>query len=137
MSLDVYLECECCESELFYANITHNLGAMAREAGVYLVCWSPAELDPGLGAKIRAQCEARNFHGAGGVYELEASRVVRASELIEPPRSGVALMRSDPERFVKYDSPNGWGVYRDFLPWLDKYLAACEEHPNAVVRVSR
>lgn len=40
-------------------------------------------------------------------------------------------------RFRAYDSPNGWGTYDNFVPWLEKYLAACEEYPDAEVRVSR
>ena len=95
MSLDVYLSgpaveercaCECGHehtkmvSESFYnANITHNLGAMAKEAGIYQHCWRPEEID-----------------------------VTTARQLIEPLRAGLALMESDPNRFKKFDAPNGW-----------------------------
>jgi len=32
---------------------------------------------------------------------------------------------------------NGWGLYEDFVPWIERYLAACEEYPEAIIRVSR
>lgn len=114
MSLDVYLtspECPTCghsETEYFSANITHNLGAMAREAGIYEACWRPEEIG-----------------------------ITHATQLIEPLRSGIALMKADPKRFAKHNPSNGWGSYAGFLPWLERYLAACEDHPEAEVRVSR
>ena len=49
MSLDVYLsprKCRHCghAQEGYSSNITHNLGAMAREAGIYEACWRPEEI---------------------------------------------------------------------------------------------
>ena len=125
MSLDVYLrgktlEVPCCcphcdhkhtrmeTEEFFSANITHNLNKMAEEAGIYKACWHPSEIG-----------------------------ISKASQLIEPLRNGIALMKADPERFKKHDSPNGWGLYVNFLPWLENYLAACEAHPDADVHVWR
>ena len=47
MSLDFYLvkRCTCreMEEELFWKNITHNLGKMAAEAGIYKCLWHPEE----------------------------------------------------------------------------------------------
>ena len=108
MSLDVYLKCQCCESVLFEANITHNLNRMAMEAGIYKHLWRPEELD-----------------------------ITTAEGLIQPLRDGLLLMIADPERFRAYNPENGWGTYKQFIPWVQKYLVACEEHPEAVVEVSR
>ena len=60
MSLDVHLfeadkgaaSCACagvcpCHTmfdEVYSANITHNLGGMAREGGIYQACWRPEEI---------------------------------------------------------------------------------------------
>jgi hypothetical protein len=96
------------EGEVYSANITHNLGKMAREAGIYEHCWRPEE----LGIKT-------------------------AGQLIEPLRAGIAAMRADPPRFEKLNASNGWGLYENFLPWLERYLEACEEFPQAEVSVSR
>jgi hypothetical protein len=117
MSLDIYLTTEpdvcphCGRSdprEGFSANITHNLANMAREAGIYHHLWRPEEV------------------GA-----------THASQLIEPLRAGLSLLRSDPARFSAFNAKNGWGVYDDFVPWVERYLAACEADPTAKITVSR
>ena len=40
MSLDIWLKAVR-ETEVYAANITHNLGKMAREAGIYELLWRP------------------------------------------------------------------------------------------------
>ncbi len=107
MSLDVYLTA-IRPTEVHWSNITHNLGPMAAEAGVYMHLWRPEEIG-----------------------------ITKAAQLIEPLRAAVALMKSDPPRFEKHNASNGWGLYKHFLPWVETYLAACEANPDADVRVSR
>jgi hypothetical protein len=60
-----------------------------------------------------------------------------AKQLIEPLRVGLELMKSDPKRFKKFNAPNGWGTYDDFVPWVEAYLAACIENSDAIISVSR
>ena len=125
MSLDVYLQgdetdvkCKCveCGNEhtrherptFFSANITHNLGKMAEEAGIYKHLWRPEEI-----------------------------KITKASQLIGPLRAGLKKMKANPTRFKKYDASNGWGTYKDFVPWIEEYLAACEKTPDATIKVSR
>lgn len=107
MSLDVYLTVTQ-PTEVYSANITHNLGAMAAEAGIYQHLWRPEEIG-----------------------------ITKAADLIEPLRAGLALMKADPPRFEKHNAPNGWGLYKHFVPFVETYLAACIEQPDADVRVSR
>ncbi len=107
MSLDVYLIATR-PTTIYDANITHNLGDMARAADIYQQLWRPEEID-----------------------------ITKAIQLVEPLRAGLALLKSDPERFEKFNSPNGWGMYEHFVPFVEKYLAACEENPDADVRASR
>ena len=125
MSLNVYLEgpaetsaCECvqCGNEhtkmtrptYYAANYTHNCGTMAAAADIYEYIWRPDE-----------------------------NGITTAAQLIEPLRAGIAAMKADPEKFRTFDPPNGWGSYATFLPWVEAYLAACEDHPDATVSVSR
>ena len=89
-------------------NITHNLGMMAKEAGIYEQLWHPEDLG-----------------------------ITMAYQLIRPLKNGLVLLKSDPEYFKSFDSPNGWGLYIHFVPWVEEYLAACIENPNAAVSVSR
>ena len=92
----------------FDQNITHNLTEMADEAGLYKPVWRPDE-----------------------------NGITHASQLIEPLEKGIALMKADPERFKKFNAKNGWGLYDHLVPWLERYLEACREHPEATVHVSR
>lgn len=124
MSLDVYLSgkesekectCECGnvhlkkESEtLFSANITHNLGQMARAAGIYQHLWRPEELG-----------------------------ITKASELIEPLDRGIEKLEADPKHFEQYNASNGWGMYEHFVPFVREYLDACKKFPEAIISVSR
>ncbi len=107
MSLDVMLS-EKRYTDVYSANITHNLGNMAEAAGIYKHLWRPEEIG-----------------------------ITKAAQLIKPLQAGLELMKSDPERFKKYNSPNGWGLYENFIPWIEEYLAACKENPEADIRVSR
>ena len=107
MSLDVYLTRPGTE-EVYSANITHNLGKMAQEAGIYEALWRPEEIG-----------------------------VTKAEQLIGPLTDGLAKMKADPKRFEAFNASNGWGLYEHFVPWIEKYLNACRESPEADVRASR
>lgn len=107
MSLDVHLE-ELRPTEIYWRNITHNLGAMAREAGLYIALWRPDE--------------------AGYVF---------AADLVSPLTEGLALLKGDPERFKAFNPENGWGSYEGLVEFTADYLAACIANPGATVRVSR
>jgi len=107
MSLDVHLT-KVMPTEVYWANITHNLGQMAEEAGIYKALWRPDEIG-----------------------------ITHAAQLIEPLRAGLSLLKSDPARFEKFNAPNGWGMYEHFIPFIEKYLEACQANPDAEVSVSR
>lgn len=94
--------------EVYSANITHNLGRMADEAGIYQCLWRPDEIG-----------------------------ISKASQLITPLRDGLALLQTEPERFRKFNPPNGWGTYEGLIEFVRNYLAACERYPDAEVSVWR
>lgn len=96
------------EEEVYWANITHNLGRMADEAGIYQYLWRPDE----LGIKT-------------------------AAELIEPLRAGLIRLESNQVHFEQFNPSNGWGSYDALVSFTRRYLAACEEYPEATVTVSR
>ena len=114
MSLDVYLSgapCEHCGrggESVYSANITHNLNGMAEAAGIYKELWRPDEIG-----------------------------VTKASQLIEPLTKGLAWLKSNRQEAEKHNASNGWGLYEHFVPFVEKYLGACKEHPEATVSVSR
>ena len=92
----------------FDANVTHNLNKMAKEAGIYDHLWRSDEI---------------------GIYHAE--------ELISPLSVGLQKMKSNPERFKKFNPPNGWGTYDLFLPWIEKYIEACKRYPKTLIYISR
>jgi hypothetical protein len=95
-------------NEVYSENITHNLGAMAKEAGIYGCLWRPDEM-----------------------------KITKAKELIEPLREGLHNLKSEPERYKKFNPENGWGSYDVLVSFVENYLNACYEHPDADVEVSR
>ena len=94
--------------ELYSANITHNLNKMANEAGIYEHLWQPDELE-----------------------------ITKAKDLIEPLRQGLHNLKSEPERFKKFNPENGWGSYEILIKFVENYLNACYDYPNAEITVSR
>jgi hypothetical protein len=95
-------------TEVFSANITHNLNSMAGAAGIYEHLWRPDEIG-----------------------------ITKAGQLIEPLRAGLAMLQAEPDRFKALNPANGWGDYDGLVRFVANYLAACEESPDAEVRVSR
>jgi hypothetical protein len=89
-------------------NITHNLNKMAQEAGIYHLVWRPEEIG-----------------------------ITHASQIEVPLTEGILKMIKNPTHFRTFDSPNGWGKYDHFLPFLAEYLESCIKHPNASIVISR
>lgn len=94
--------------DVFHANITHNLGKMAGAAGIYQCLWRPEE--------------------AG---------ITHARQLIEPLGAGLAWLKDHPIEASLHSASSGWGTYEQFVPWLERLLAACQQYPDALVTISR
>jgi len=121
MSLDFYLiapepvevQCPYCEHkslekrELYSSNITHNLVQMAVEAGIYSHLWHPES----LGIKT-------------------------AKKLVEPLEKGLQKLYNDPDYYSTFNSPNDWGMYENFVPFVEEVLEACKKFPEAEVKTS-
>ena len=118
MSLNFYLSIEFdtggpepYHHELFSNNITSNLCKMADEAGIYTALWHPDDLS-GDGS----------FPTAG--------------ELIPLLENGLKKLKEEPSYYRQFNSPNGWGTYDNFVPFVEKVLNACKQHPKATVETS-
>jgi hypothetical protein len=107
MSLDFSLS-RVQETEVYSANITHNLGKMADAAGIYYALWRPEERD----------------------YRI-------ASDIIPVLEEGLQKLKNDPAHYKTFDADNGWGLYEHFVPFVEKVLNACKEYPDAKIEVSR
>lgn len=89
-------------------NITHNLSTMAKESGLYDVCWHPANLN-----------------------------INTASDIINTLTKGLSKLKQNPDYYKKFEPTNGWGTYDNFVSFIEKYLNACKTYPNAIMIVSR
>lgn len=111
MSLNVYLEDPTatyeCDS-LYDSNITHNLSKMAVECNLYEVLWDPIE----------------------NGYTV-------AEEIIDILELGLNDLKKKPNYYEQFNSPNGWGLYKHFVPFVEKYLDACKEYPKAKIVISK
>lgn len=117
------------ENELVYsANITHNLGVMAGKAGIYEALWRPHRLKEGYDIP-------EGDHKSE--WEFEDNQIIKASEIIDLLEKGLTDLKARPEYFETFNSPNGWGLYKHFVPFVEKYLEACKEYPDAIVEVDR
>lgn len=97
------------ETNIVYSrNITHNLGRMAGAADIYKALWRPEDI-----------------------------AIERASQLIAPLSDGLMRLRDNPDKFRAYNPENGWGNYEGLVAFVADYLAACKQHPDALVSVSR
>ena len=111
MSLDIMLidpTATYSTGSLFDLNITHNLGKMAMEAGIYMHLWRPSEID-----------------------------IKTAKELIKPLEKGRLLLINYTNRFRKLEPENGWGTYEDLLKAVIRYIKACKKYPEALIDTSR
>ena len=111
MSLDVYLyatDLDGNEIEVYEANITHNLGKMAKEAGIYMPLWRPDEIG-----------------------------CTHAGDIADMLTDGLKDLKARPLHYEQFNASNGWGTYEHFVPFVEKYLNACRENPEAIIEVSR
>ena len=115
------------KEELYSANITHNLNVMAEQAGLYKALWRPYQLH-------KDYVHSEN-------YEIEMafkdSVTIIASDIIDIIEEGLDLLKNRPGYFSKFDSPNGWGLYVNFVPFVEKYLNALKQYPDSIVEVWR
>ena len=95
-------------TDVYWANITHNLAKMADKAGIYEHLWRPDEIG-----------------------------ITKAHQLIIPLNQGLVELESNPEKYKQFNPSNGWGTYEGLIRFVDKYLNACMTYPDATIRVSR
>ena len=113
---------------LYRSNITHNLNRMADEAGLYEALWRPYHLKEGYNIP-------EDDHDAE--YKFEEANPVRAYEIIPIIEKGLEDMKARPKHYEKFNSSNGWGMYEHFVPFIEEYLKALKEYPEAFVECDR
>ncbi|NBL00489.1 MAG: hypothetical protein EOM50_21295, partial [Erysipelotrichia bacterium] len=105
---------------LYSDNITHNLGRMAEQAGIYEALWRPHRLRSDYNIR-QADFTAED--------EFEASVTIRAKDIIHFLEKGLEDLKKRPNYYEQFNSPNGWGLYKHFVPFVERYLNACKQYP--------
>lgn len=122
---DTFNEIEEC---VYDTNITHNLGKMASAVGLYEALWRPYRL------KEDYDIAEKDYKLE---YEYEDLNIVKSSDIISIVEQGLTELKLKPEVYKEFNSPNGWGMYKHFVPFVENYLKALKEYPNAIIRCSR
>jgi len=77
------------------------------------------------------------WHKAGVYEALYESEGKRPGDYIEAVRAGVADMKAKPDEYNALNASNGWGTYKDALPFLEEVLEAFCKYPDGRIMVSR
>jgi len=81
---------------------------------------------------------SQNFHENDNIIDdKDYKKIIIAADLIEPLRQGLHELKSRPEHFKQFNPDNGWGTYEGLVEFVDNYLNACYEYPEADVEVDR
>jgi len=94
--------------EVFEVNITHNLGKMADEAGVYECLWRPDE-----------------------------NGFTKAEDIIPLLLKGMEVLSKDKKRLQEFNPENGWGSWDSLVNFCAKVLVGCIKNPEATIEVCR
>lgn len=113
--------------ELYCANITHNLGKMADKAGIYDALWRP----------YRLHKDYKHYNIYEDEISFEESVTIYAKDIVKIVEKGLKKLINKPDYYAKFNSPNGWGTYENFVPWVEKYLEALKQYPESKVLVDR
>lgn len=116
------------QEEVYSANITHNLGEMAGKAGIYEALWRPHRLKEGYNIP-------EGDHDAE--YAFEEANPSKANEIISVLEKGLADLKARPKHYEKFNASNGWGMYDNFVPFVEKYLDALKEFPESDIDIWR
>lgn len=147
MSLDIYLKrsryvsydkgvtYEEDNETVYDCNITHNLTRLADEASIYEALWRPFNLHPDYHKEDYEDEFGRTDYDAE--WEFECSHTMYAKDVINILEKGLNELKDKPDYYKQFESDNGWGLYIQFVPFVEKYLNACKEFPDAIIECSR
>lgn len=113
---------------VYETNITHNLNTMAEKAGIYEALWRPYRLHIDW---------KDNFFSNAEEFIFEEGVTVYAKDIIPKLEEGLKELKRKPEYFEEFNPTNGWGTYKDFVPFVEEYLEACKQYLEAIVKTSR
>lgn len=73
-----------------------------------------------------------------GIYDaLYNSEGMEANEVLSTLIDGLNDMIANPKEYEKLNSPNGWGLYENAVPWLSELIKGFKDNPKAIIEVSK
>ena len=73
------------------------------------------------------------WHEAGVYYALYEMEGLKAKDVLPILKAGLSKMKADPAKYKKFDSPNGWGTYKNAVPWLENLIEEFEKYTDGVI----
>jgi hypothetical protein len=95
------------DARLSSLNIINNLNAVAQEAGLHEILWSPDEM------------------------------TTTASQMIVPLEKGIKELEANPDKYKAFDASDGFRHYKSFADFCKAMLRKCHEYPDAVIEASK
>jgi hypothetical protein len=100
---------------------------------------------PWCGEKISSEVHSQNithnvnkmWMNAGCYDALYNSEGKKAKTISKILFKAIINMEENKEKYEKLNSPNGWGLYIDALPWLKELYSACMQYPDSIICVSK
>jgi len=62
---------------------------------------------------------------------------IEAGDIVGVLRYALRKMNANPGAFEELAPSNGWGTFDGAKEFLEKLIAECDKHPDAIVRVSK
>jgi hypothetical protein len=95
------------DSIVFDKDLTANLLTMAREADLEQAIWNP-----------------------------EIIGAFQAGDVLPHLIKGVKELIGDSEKYQQYNPSNGWGTYFTLVVFVQRYIAACLNNPEAQIIIA-
>ena len=92
-------------------------------------------IDPTATYETESLYSANITHNLGEMADEIGAKY--AKDIIEIVEKGLSDLREKPEYFEQFNSPNGWGMYEHFVPFVAEYLDALKAYPEAKIEVCR
>jgi len=115
------------DEQVYWSNITHNLGLMASKSGLYEALWRPYKLLPNY-----VDTDDNNVE-----YEFEENNIVYGKDIIDILESGYEELKNNKEHYLQFNPANGWGSYDGLLEFTEEYIKAIKENPDTFIKTSR
>lgn len=141
MSLDLYLHrptivtCPCCKTK-FDLNETDEFSS--GELSHYDIMEESHDLRMNITHNLTKMASAVSDDFYRAIWRPEELFVIPTTTYVLPLlEEGLSELKSNRHKYEKFNSPNGWGLYEHFVPWVEEYIEKCRKNPDCRITASR